>query len=177
MLTDRDTAGITSTAQAWNEHLESIGGHLLQSWEWGEFKHLHGWKPVRIAVRDGDDVAMAQVLYRYQGPASIAYVPRGPAICGNAQRIWPLLLKQINAAAWQQRAITTLIEPDRPVGLSGTYRDYGLVHGPAHFQPVRTVKIPLDSDDAMLKQMHQKTRYSVRLAERRGGDDRTPRGR
>src|SRR5262249_45696875 len=37
-----------------------------------------------------------------------------------------------------------------------------------HFQPGRTVRVPLLSDDELLAQMHQKTRYSVRLAERRG---------
>jgi lipid II:glycine glycyltransferase (peptidoglycan interpeptide bridge formation enzyme) len=42
------------------------------------------------------------------------------------------------------------------------------VRGPEHIQPSRTVKLALDEDEAMLGQMHQKTRYSVRLADRRG---------
>jgi lipid II:glycine glycyltransferase (peptidoglycan interpeptide bridge formation enzyme) len=42
------------------------------------------------------------------------------------------------------------------------------VDGPPPFQPGRTVKVPLLNDDDLLKQMHQKTRYSVRLAQRRG---------
>lgn len=27
-------------------------GHILQSWEWGEFKALHGWRPMRVVLED-----------------------------------------------------------------------------------------------------------------------------
>jgi lipid II:glycine glycyltransferase (peptidoglycan interpeptide bridge formation enzyme) len=155
-------------ARQWDRDLADSGGHLLQSWSWGEFKHLHGWNPVRIAVSDGEHRAMAQVLYRFQGPVSIGYIPRGPAISGDPARVWPLLMTQLSGSAREHRAITTLIEPDRPLGLTGRFRDAGVVLGPTHFQPGRTVKLPLGDDEAMLKQMHQKTRYSVRLAQRRG---------
>ena len=111
---------------------------------------------------------MAQVLYRFKGPVSIGYVPRGPAIDGDPIVLWPALLKQIDRAARSNRAIMTLIELDKPLGLPGTFKAAGVVRGPEHLQPGRTVKVPLLSDDAILKQMHQKTRYNVRLAERRG---------
>jgi lipid II:glycine glycyltransferase (peptidoglycan interpeptide bridge formation enzyme) len=60
------------------------------------------------------------------------------------------------------------MEPNGTMGLGGTYRSHGFVQGPLHFQPSRTVKVPLGDDDALLAQMHQKTRYNVRLAQRRG---------
>lgn len=84
------------------------------------------------------------------------------------QSQWKALRGEIDRAALQHRAIMTIIEPDGPLGLAGTLADAGVVQGPAHFQPGRTVKIPLLEDDPLLKQMHQKTRYSVRLAQRRG---------
>ncbi len=62
----------------------------------------------------------------------------------------------------------TLVEPDREIGLDGTYREAGVAVVPGHQQPGRTVKLPLGSDDAILAQMRQKTRYNVRLAQRRG---------
>ncbi len=51
---------------------------------------------------------------------------------------------------------------------SGRYKDHGFVLGPEHIQPGRTVKVTLLEDDLQLKQMRQNTRYSVRLAIRRG---------
>lgn len=155
-------------AEAWDNRLRQEGGHLLQSWRWGEFKHQHGWTPHRILVETGEGSAYAQVLYRSRGPASIGYIPRGPLISGAAQPLWNALREEIDRAALRHRAIMTVIEPDVPLRLSGSFHDAGVVRGLAHFQPSRTVKIPLLDDDALLKQMHQKTRYSVRLAQRRG---------
>ena len=119
-------------------------------------------------VEHESGVAMAQVLYRFQGPVSVGYIPRGPVIAGDPEVLWPLLLKQIDAAARKHRAIMTLIELNEPIGLTGTFKEAGVVRGPGHMQPGRTVKIPLGDDENILKQMHQKTRYNVRLAQRRG---------
>lgn len=145
-----------------------MGGHLLQSWRWGTFKQQHGWTPHRILVERPDGWASAQVLYRARGPVSIGYIPRGPVISGLVQPLWTALLGEIDRAALQHRAIMTIIEPDGPISLTGRFEDAGVVRGPAHVQPSRTVKIPLLEDNALLAQMHQKTRYSVRLAQRRG---------
>jgi lipid II:glycine glycyltransferase (peptidoglycan interpeptide bridge formation enzyme) len=158
----------TIPREQWDARLREHGGHLLQSWNWGEFKHRHGWVPERALVENSNGVAMAQVLFRHQGPVSIGYVPRGPMIAGDAARLWPELRSLIDDMARRRRAISVIIEADRPLGLTGRFRDAGLVVGPEHIQPVRTVKVPLLDDEALLAQMHQKTRYNVRLAARRG---------
>lgn len=155
-------------ATGWNERILAANGHLLQSWQWGEFKARHGWAPDRVMVEGPEGYGMAQILYRFRGPLSVGYIPRGPVLHGDAPAIWPRLREQIDASARSHRAISVIIEPDGPLGLSGSWRDAGVVAGPAHFQPGRTVKIPLGTDDEILKQMHQKTRYNVRLAQRRG---------
>jgi lipid II:glycine glycyltransferase (peptidoglycan interpeptide bridge formation enzyme) len=157
-----------ASGAGWNERLIKAGGHLLQSREWGEFKSRHGWTPDRITVEGPDGYGMAQVLYRFKGPVSVGYIPRGPAISGNAAAIWPELRARIDESARRHRAISVILEPNEPLGLDGTFRESGLVAGPSHLQPGRTVKIPLGDDEAILKQMHQKTRYNVRLAQRRG---------
>jgi lipid II:glycine glycyltransferase (peptidoglycan interpeptide bridge formation enzyme) len=158
----------TPAALAWNERLTSMNGHLLQSWAWGEFKSQHGWQPERILIEDSAGTAMAQVLYRSRWGASVGYVPRGPVIEGNPEILWNLLIDELDHQARQRRAILTLIEPNAPLGLTGDFRSHDVVAGPDHLQPGRTVKIPLGNDEAILKQMHQKTRYNVRLAQRRG---------
>ncbi len=99
---------------------------------------------------------------------SIGYLPRGPVLDGDGQAIWPEFRALLDETARRHRAISVIVEPDGPVGLTGSFRNAGFVQGPGHVQPQRTVKVPLLDDETMLKQMHQKTRYSVRLAQRRG---------
>lgn len=159
---------IEDPAAEWDDRIRDAGGHMLQSWAWGEFKSRQGWTADRIMVEGPRVRASAQVLFRAKGPVSVGYIPRGPVIDGDAKTIWPAFLAELDALARARHALTVIIEPDGPLGLAGTFHGAGLVAGPTHIQPGRTVKVPLLDDDALLKQMHQKTRYSVRLAMRRG---------
>lgn len=161
------SATAISPEDRWNAALLANGGHLLQTWQWGEFKARHGWQPERVSVQGADGEGYAQVLFRTKGPVSIGYIPRGPIMTGTPDKVWPELRAEIDRVAKRHRAFTVIIEPNQPLGLTGTYGNAGLVQGPAHLQPERTVKMPLADDEAMLKRMHSKTRYSVRLAMRR----------
>lgn len=158
----------TRSEQAWDAALATAGGHLLQSWRWGALKSGFGWDVERVRVSGGDADAFAQVLFRRRGPVSVAYVPRGPAIRGDAGTVFPALVETLDRLCRERRALVLILEPDGPLGLAGSYRDAGFVRGPARFQPGRTVIVPLPGDEAMLAQMHQKHRYNVRLALRRG---------
>jgi lipid II:glycine glycyltransferase (peptidoglycan interpeptide bridge formation enzyme) len=111
---------------------------------------------------------MAQILFRRKGPISIGYIPRGPMIAGDVAALWPRLRAGIDKAARRHRAISVIIEGDCSE-VMGAHRGEDRLH-PADctIQPARTVKVPLLDDDAILKQMHHKTRYNVRLAPRRG---------
>lgn len=162
---------ITTNADGWDSALREHGGHLLQSWKWGEFKSRFGWQPERIHIKTPAGEAFAQVLYRSRGPISIGYCPRGPLLVGDKAALWPELRKQIDRVSRRRRAMNVILEPDQPIFEPGNLAGTGLKPGPEHNQPGRTVMIPLfEDDDVMLKQMHQKTRYSVRLAMRRGVD-------
>lgn len=170
---------VDGDASAWNDALASLGGHFLQCWEWGTFKSEHGWQPERVTIGDAAPRAMAQVLFRHKGPVSIGYVPRGPAIDPNDLEAGRLLLERIDEVARRHHALYVIIESDQQIDgfTRNTFAE--LQSGPPRLQPGRTVKIPLLDDDALLAGMHQKTRYSVRLAPRKGvlvdrhsGDDR-----
>lgn len=152
---------------SWDATLLGLDGHLLQSWRWGDFKSRHGWEVERVIV-DGAQTAMAQVLFRRRGPVTVAYIPRGPAFSPGAVEALHELFRRIDRICTRRRALYLMVESDRPLPFTGTFKGSGFVRGPEHIQPGRTVKIPLLDDDALLSQMHQKTRYSVRLAERRG---------
>lgn len=159
---------ITTNAAGWDSALREHGGHLLQSWKWGEFKSRYGWQPERIHVQTPEGQGFAQVLFRSRGPISIGYCPRGPLMVGDKDAVWPELRKAIDAAARRRRAMNVILEPDQPMFESASLVSAGLKPGPEHNQPGRTVMLSLSNDEVMLKKMHQKTRYSVRLAMRRG---------
>jgi peptidoglycan pentaglycine glycine transferase (the first glycine) len=158
-------ADLVRDPQAWDQAVLASGGHFLQSWRWGAFKSKFGWDVVRIAAKDGADMAVAQMLIRRKAGVSVGYLPRGPVHPSREAgiRLW----QAIGREARRQRALFVIVEVNEelPAGLAEVVR---LTEGPAHIQPARTVKVPLLDDESLLKQMHQKTRYNVRLAQRRG---------
>lgn len=156
------------SAEHWDSQLLEHHGHLLQSWEWGEFKQRQGWRPERIAVDGPAGTAMAQILFRHRGPISIGYVPRGPVLAGDRATLWPELRAAIDRAARRHRAISVIIEGDCLETMGAACREGRLHPAETAIQPLRTVKVPLLDDEPLLRQMHQKTRYNVRLAGRRG---------
>jgi lipid II:glycine glycyltransferase (peptidoglycan interpeptide bridge formation enzyme) len=160
--------GANDTRNRWDSQVLRLGGHLLQSWQWGEFKSGHGWEPQRVALDGPEPAASAQILFRRRGPASVGYIPRGPAFREDDAESLRELFRQIDGVCRAHRALYLIVEPNAPLPFRGTYKGEGFVRGPEHVQPSRTVKIPLLDDDRLLGQMHQKTRYSVRLAQRRG---------
>lgn len=162
---------VTASKDAWNAAVEAADGHLLQSWEWGEFKSRHGWCVERVAVDGASTVAAAQILFKRRGPVSMAYIPRGPVLAETERSLERFLdlRRLVDAACRRNRSLSLIVEQNKPLPIGGSYRDVGFVCGPEHLQPARTVKVPIDlDDDALLAQMHQKNRYSVRLAGKRG---------
>jgi len=163
-----DASPLSQSSNAWDRQLGEIGGHMLQSRRWGEFKQRHGWNAHRILVTGPEGIAMAQVLYRRWGPISVGYIPRGPTLAGDPAVLWPVLREHIDTVARRNRAIMTLIEPDSHLAVAGTLQEAGVTRRAGHLQPGRTVRISLADDETILSQMHQKIRYNVRLAHRRG---------
>lgn len=163
-------------AVTWDAEAERLGGHLLQSWAWGAFKTRHGWDVERVVSRgaDGRPDGMAQVLFRRKGPVSVGYLPRGPVVADAAAA--ERLFREVDRTCRRHRALYLIVETDRQRPFTGEPRAHGFVAGPEHIQPGRTVQVPLLEDEALLNQMHQKTRYSVRLAQRRNVEFRVGNG-
>jgi len=147
----------------WNQFLGSSypDAHILQTGEWGELKAGFGWDAVRVS----DGTNGAQILYR-RLPAglSIGYLAKGPL-----GALSPLQA-EIDRISAQKRAIFLKWEPDSseiPGVQSGMNDGDWLSSRP--IQPRRTVVISLEgSEEEILSRMKQKTRYNIRLAERKG---------
>ncbi len=79
-MTAQARVTMATDRQQWNDAVNAAPrADLLQSWEWGEFKRMGGWSPIRLIVTDGDElVAGAQLLSRRVMGAPSLYAPRGP---------------------------------------------------------------------------------------------------
>jgi peptidoglycan pentaglycine glycine transferase (the first glycine) len=154
----------------WDEQVAAApGGHVLQSWAWGELKARFGWQVERLAV----DGALAQVLFRSLpgGLGSIAYVPKGPLADYHDARSLRALLDALRPLARKRRAICLKIEPNLEEDslLVERLQALGFRPSPQGIQPRRTILVDLVAEpEELLQRMKQKTRYNIRLAARKG---------
>ncbi len=159
--------------EQWDEFVLERGGHLLQSWGWGEFKGRFGWDTERLAVRDagGEFEGVAQVLIRRLPLGSMAYVPKGPVASPDDRETWARLLRLLRDFG-RERGVTFLrVEPDweGEFPLSRLLAEEGFRVSGQAIQPRTTIVVSLERDEEeILAEMKSKTRYNVRLAERKG---------
>jgi peptidoglycan pentaglycine glycine transferase (the first glycine) len=150
----------------WNQYLQSHpNAHLLQTGEWGELKSGFGWEPVRIISGE----VGVQILFRKLPLGfSIGYMPKpifNELFLENSNSFW----QEVDSVSKRLRAIFLKIEPD-------SWNDPAFSQGmgkvrisPHNIQPPRTIIIDLkNSEDEILARMKQKTRYNIRLAEKKG---------
>jgi len=163
------------------EKFNQIVNHPLQSWEWGDFKERIGMKAIRLGVYDqGELVDGFQVLTRE--------IPKLDYRVGQLLKS-NLPSKEVISAlrdlSQEEKIVYLLIEPDyivrRWANKKGTIKQPPVVD-----QPVDLTKLDLqeakkklfatytflldlqESEEKIMKNMHRKTRYNVRLAERKG---------
>lgn len=155
------------TAAEWDRFLDNApDAHLLQTSSWGELKAKFGWRVLRIAV----GTTGAQVLFRPLPLGfSFAYIPKGPV-----GPDWPALWPELHRVCRRQRAVLLKVEPDawQPQDLQEAAalaeRFPGFIGDAQPVQPRRTIVLSLEGSEAdWLARMKQKTRYNIRLAEKK----------
>ena len=113
-------------SQTWDNTLATLpNAHLLQSWQWGEFKSRYGWSARRLLWTERGPLeggsarsvhprplAAAQVLKRTVGPFSILYVPKGPCLDWSNAELAAAVLTGLEALARRERAIFIKIDPE-----------------------------------------------------------------
>lgn len=142
----------------------TTSAHLLQTAGWGEFKSRFGWQPHTVTT----ETCRAQVLIRKVALGfSIAYLPKGPV--GND---WSTLWPKLDVLCRQQKVVFLQIEPDffEPIPAEADPAWFTrFIIEPHTIQPRRTILIDLQpEEETLLAAMKQKTRYNIRLAEKKG---------
>jgi len=179
------------TSMDWNEIIQNLpGATFLQTEEWARIKAPLGWKPDYLTwpADDTNPVSAAMLLTRSAGriPVSVTYVPRGPLVDWTRPEQYRPVLAGLIEAARQKNALNVKIDPDLTIGhgIPGTPSDQPDSTGLAvqeylletgwrfsqdQIQFRNTVEIDLTApEDVLLARMHQKTRYNIRLAEKKG---------
>jgi peptidoglycan pentaglycine glycine transferase (the first glycine) len=102
----------------WNSLIKTFPtAHILQSWEWGEFKkRTTGWTPERLVYHDADAVAAVSLLTRKAGPFRVIYAPKGPLFAEHDSPHTEAVLKDLAELARKRRAVWLKIDPDIIVG-------------------------------------------------------------
>lgn len=180
---------------AWNHLIAELpGAHILQTWQWGEFKGRNGWQALRLVWRrsDGVPAAAAQVLLRGLRPGKVgslfkvAYTPRGPLLDWEDAALRTRVLADLERRAAQQGAIFLKMDPELILGVGvpgeadaiqtagaqevlAELRRRGWQLSGEQIQFRNTIWVDLEgSEDDWLARMRQKTRYNLRLAARKG---------
>lgn len=151
------------SSSEWDRFLEDHPeAHVLQSASWGKLKAEFGWSVVQVVSGN----AGAQILFKKLPLGlSIAYIPKGPVGKG-WRELWP----EIDRLCRGHRAVFLKVEPDlfepQDQQLAGELD--GFVKSDHNIQPRQTIVIDLSgSEEDWLSRMKQKTRYNIRLAQKK----------
>jgi lipid II:glycine glycyltransferase (peptidoglycan interpeptide bridge formation enzyme) len=170
----------------WDRALAALPlAHVLQCWDWGDFKGRWGWQPTRLLFeREGRPLAAAQILRRRlpYAPLSVSYVPKGPALDYSDASLLASVLSTLEGYARRWRSIFLKIDPDVRLGVGPdeaplqaeagavlqTLAARGWRPSAEQIQFKNTVLVDLTADEAgLLAAMKPKTRYNIGLASRR----------
>jgi lipid II:glycine glycyltransferase (peptidoglycan interpeptide bridge formation enzyme) len=110
----RFTVSHVHDRERWNRIAEALDADVRQGFEWGELRRQAGWRPLRIALLDGDEPVAACALATCSVPAlgSLMYAARGPLLRASSPDVIGALLAELRRVGRRLRAILLRISPD-----------------------------------------------------------------
>lgn len=162
---------VTDNGTAWDEFLRRHGGSFLQSWGWSRFQESLGRRVWRMRISEDGDTRLQALFVERDLPFGFRSLAafHGP-VGGGEGEARAAMVSALRDLGRKDRALLAKVE--LPFGATATDGDdlarRGFRRG-RHTQPERTLVVDLSaSDEAILGALHHKTRYNIRLAERRG---------
>jgi len=139
--------------------------HPLQSWEWGEFRKVQGYKVVRLGTMEGShlkDVFQLTFHKLPHTPFVIGYLPKSSLPTKE-------IIKELKEIGQKQKAIFIKFEPNVEGEKSiPKIESLGLIPGKPLFTKYSSVIDLTKDEDELLKRFKPKTRYNIRLAQKYG---------
>ena len=160
---------------SWNEFMASApNSPILQSYEWGELKSRFGWQPLRLAIEDSGKIVAGVSILKRTLPFrhSLFYAPRGPVINFKQRELLEFLLGAIEKEADKHHAVSLKVDaeiPEEDKEILDALRRLGFEPALKQIQPRATLLVDLSEDlDKLLMNFEEKTRYNIRLADKKG---------
>ena len=169
VLTEKDRG-------SWNDFVGSqLGSQILQSYEWGEFKSKLGWDHFIVAVEEGSVIKAGMSILSRKLPVvkkNFFYAPRGPIVPMNDPGAMNALIDGVCVEAALRNAIALKIDPEideNDATAINVLKNKGFTRKQKQVQPRTTYFLDLTKSlDELLKSFEEKTRYNIRLAEKKG---------
>ena len=138
--------------------------HVIQSWHWGEFRKSLDIPLVRYGIFKNNKLAIAFQITFHQIPFMnkyVGYLPKGPFPDSE-------LAQALNQISKEQNCIFIKVEPNIETGSIGKIDHQFKKSLKPMFSKHNFILDLSPSEEELLKNMHQKTRYNIRLAEKKG---------
>jgi len=155
------------TTSEWESDWNRLALHPLQSFEWGEFRKQTGVVVVRVGIFQNQKlVEPVQItIHRIpHTPFTIGYFPKGFEPSESQ-------MQAIKMVARKYKCIFVKVESKcekNETGNDDWLKRLGLVKAKSLFTPYNFVLDLTPSEEELERQMKQKTRYNIRLAEKKG---------
>ena len=157
-------------------------GHFLQLWEWGLVKRGMGWEELPLILEEDGEIRAAMLILKRALPLPgmkkcIFYSPRGPVVDVESQELCQVLLAGAARVARDHGAIFLKMDPavdHRQEQFADILSACGLRKNETGLdfegvQPRFVFRLDISpSETLLLENMHQKWRYNIRLASRKG---------
>jgi lipid II:glycine glycyltransferase (peptidoglycan interpeptide bridge formation enzyme) len=152
-----------------NSFVIANNGSFQQSWQWGELQEQMQ-RPVRrfLVLENNEPIAAATFVKHVLLLGQYYWLcPKGPVIDQNQkpkiknQKFWKELKERLGG-------VFIRIEPEVPATFNFQLSTFNLRRAPKDHNPRATIVIDLTkSEDELLAKMHPKTRYNIKLAEKK----------
>lgn len=144
---------------------DKIVTHVVQSWEWGEFRKSLGLPLLRYGIFQNGRMTRAFQLTLHKIPFTkqyVGYLPKGPIPDKELAEALEIIAKKHNCAYIK-------VEPNILQGESpfNVYPKFQPSPKPL-FTKYNFILDISKSEEELLKNMHPKTRYNIRVAEKKG---------
>lgn len=159
------------------EFLQHNRASLLQSYYWGMFQEELGKKFWQLVILEKEEIIASALVVKYSLPLnkSYLYCPRGPVLNMKDRELRvetiKLFLEKIKKIAQKDKALFLRIDPDWNNSEENRefVSNFSFKKFKKEVQPKNTLLLDVSrSEEEILKQMHSKTRYNIKLAERKG---------
>lgn len=142
---------------AWNKKVSEYApkfGAFLQSWDWGEFQRSVGREVERVYLNnDGEEVLAQAIKMDLPLGQFFWFMPKGPLGSAPKEKMFDMIREELDDGMFYR------IEP----------KEASRMLKVKDRNPATTLLLDLTAtEDEILGQMKSKTRYNVRLSERKG---------